>query len=253
MKTAHRPSRSRRIRGRLVVAVAAIALLAGCGVNIGSVHITGSGHTETRTYDLAGFQSLAVSHTFSVAVTRGDAFSVSVTADDNVFDDLVVEKQGTQLRIGLRSRVAIIGPATLEATVTMPALSGVDLSGASRATLSGFTSTGTVALNASGASSFSGDLGAGTLNLELSGASRADVTGQANSATLRASGASRLSLSGLVLKTATVDLSGASTAEVNVTGSIDRATVSGASRLIYGGGGTLGSVTTSGASSISQR
>jgi hypothetical protein len=252
MRTEHHPGASRRALALAALAVIAL-LAAACGVNIGSVHITGSGHTETRTYDLADFQSLAVSHTFSVAVTRGDAFSVSVTADDNVFDDIVIEKQGTRLEIGLRSRVAIIGAVTLEATVTMPALTGVDLSGASRATLSGFTSTGAVALNASGASRFSGDLGAGTLNIELSGASRADITGQADVATLRASGASRLSLSGLVLKTTTVDLSGASNADVNVSGSIDRVTVSGGSKLTYGGGGTLGSVTTSGASSVSER
>jgi hypothetical protein len=250
----HHTGRARRVRAAAVAALASLALVAAaCGVSLGSVHITGSGNLETRTYDLSGFTSISASHTFDVTVTRGDAFAVSVTADDNLYDDILVEVRGTTLSIGLRSRVSLIGPSTLKAAVTMPSLSGVDLSGASKADISGFTTPGSLRLSASGAGVLTGEVAATALTVELSGASRATLTGTAESASLSASGASRLSLADLRAGVATVDLSGASSGDVTATGSLDRVTISGASRLTYGGGGTLGTVSTSGASSLSAR
>jgi hypothetical protein len=53
----------------------------------------------------------------------------------------------------------------------MPALSGVEASGASQVTLAGFDSSQTLRVVASGASSVEGDIRAGDVSMEASGAS----------------------------------------------------------------------------------
>ncbi len=242
------------MRALACVLIEAMLLLAvACGVNVGGHAITGSGHAVTRTYDLAGFRSVDVSSAFQLDVSRGDTFAVSVTADDNVFDDILVERDGATLRIGMRNGTTLIGTTTLGAKVTMPELDALTASGASRATMSGFTSIGTVDLTASGASTVSGDVAGAKLSVDVSGASRVDLSGHADAASLKGSGASRITLGDCTLQHATVELSGATSADVTVSGAIDRVDLSGASRLLYGGGASLGSVSTTGASTISQR
>ncbi len=66
------------------------------------------------------------------------------------------------------------------------------------------------------------------------------------------SGASRFNLGGFIVNNADVTLNGASTGTVNLSGRLD-ANVSGASRLSYIGEPTMGTINTSGASTISKK
>ncbi len=258
-------------RSRAAVALAAVTGLltlvvaaAGC---LGQVR--GSGQAVTRTYDFTGFTRLQTDHGFNLTVERGDQFSVSVSVDDNLVEDyLEVEMEGDTLRIGLTSRRTYAG-VTAVATVTLPALEGVEASGAASVEASGFASgdplsvelsgassltlagvsAGDVTVEASGASRTAGELEAQALAGGVSGASAVELRGSAGSVRLGASGGSRLELSALEAGDADLDLSGGSLAQVSVTGTLD-ADLSGGSRLVYTGSPRLGDVTTSGGSVV---
>ena len=89
---------------RTVALIAFSIMLAGCdtdddgsvlGVTDGSVHIgpasdaiEGSGAIVTHVVDVNNFSEIEVSHTFNVAITQGDSFSVSVRVDDNMVEHL---------------------------------------------------------------------------------------------------------------------------------------------------------------------
>jgi hypothetical protein len=142
---------------------------------------------------------------------------------------------------------------TLQVRVTMPALAGLDLSGASRARLDGFDRAPAARLDAtvSGAGRLSGLLVADQLALELSGASEADLAGTTRDLALQLSGASHATLDRLPATVASVALSGASHAVVWVDGDV-RGEASGASSLVVRGDART-NVETSGASSVSRR
>lgn len=233
----------------LIVGLLAAAMLA-C---LGSVNITGSGNVVTREEDISGFDKVDISHAFEVKITQDDEFSVVIRVDDNLVDELRVEKQGDTLIIGLKPGTGFnIQNQTMEADVTMPALTGIDASGASKVTVSGFKSGDSFAADISGASTLTGDIEAGDTAFDVSGASTSKLSGSAEDTKIDASGASTVDLGDFPVGNATIDASGASNVSVNVSGELN-ADANGASTITYGGNPTMGSIETSGSSNIKQK
>jgi predicted small secreted protein len=227
----------------LVVFILIGVLLAGC-----SNLVSGSGNLVTREENLSGFDRVVAGSAFHVNIRQGDSFRVVVRVDDNVASYLEVVRQGDTLRIGLRPGVWISN-ATLQADITMPELTGLELSGASQGVIDGFKSTKALVVNLSGASSLQGNIEAGTVQVETSGASRVNLTGAGRDLKADISGASSVDLAGFPVGDAQVGVSGASTATVAPSGRLD-VHASGASRVYYLGSPTMGDIETSGASSI---
>jgi len=229
-----------------------VSLLAGCAL-IPEVSITGSGNVVTQEFALTGFDKVDVSNAFTAEITQGDSFSVVIRTDDNLVQYLEVIKRGSTLKIGLKpGRSYSIRKATMKAKVSMPELTGLDLSGASHGTITGFESTNALDVDLSGASSLRGDIEAGDARFDISGASHVTLSGSARDATIDASGASSVDLGGFPVNDANVEASGASNVTVNARGKLD-VNASGASHVYYLGSPTLGKVDTSGASSIKRK
>ena len=241
--------------------------LVGC---IGDI-VTGSGNIVTEDMDFSDFTQLEVSSAFDVEITQSDSYIVSITADDNLFDYIQVSQVGETLTVGLGT-VNIRWPVTLQANVTMPQLSGLNLSGATDGTASGFSSTenldievsgasslelaeisaGDAMFNISGASDVTGDMAAGDVNLIVDGASTVQLEGSANDIVAVAEGGSHLKLDDFTVNNADVSLSGASSGTINLSGQLD-ADLSGASNLEYIGEPTLGTMNITGASTLSRK
>jgi hypothetical protein len=233
----------------LALCVLVAVTAAGCVEPFGDGGaIRGSGDLVTIEEDHDGFVAVEIGDTFHVEIARGATYSVSITTDDNVADHVRVSVDDDRLRIRMDDDHSY-RDATLEATITMPAIERLAVSGVSTAALSGFRSDDDLELEISGASTLTGDVTSGDLTCEVSGASRLTLDGGGAALDLRASGASTVSLGDFPAWDADVDLSGASSAEINASGTIS-ATLSGASRLEYRGGAVLADVNTSGASTV---
>ena len=145
-------------------------LLAGCG---GLVSLTGSGNVVTQEEAITGFDELDVSQGFQVDVSQGDTFSVIIRVDDNLVEHLQVVKEGTTLKLGLKQN-RIYGSSTLQAEITMPELTGLELSGGSHVSVSG--SGEDISIDASGGSG--ADLASFNVvnaNIDASGGSQVTV------------------------------------------------------------------------------
>jgi hypothetical protein len=214
--------------------------------------LIGSHELTTVTPAADGFERLDLANEVDATVTQGSPRRLEITVNENLQDHLRVRTAGDRLEVGLDDGFDYHG-VVLQVRVTMPSLTAIDLSGASRAQLIGFERfpTDRLTATASGASQLSGTIIADTLALELSGASRADLTGSARALTLEASGASHATLDGLTATVASVDLSGASSAIVRVDSEV-HGEASGASDLVVRGAASM-SVATSGASTVSRR
>ncbi len=251
----------------LVAAVLLALALAAAGCDMPSTgglgQVSGSGKPATKTYEYTGFTKVVVDSGFMATIERGDSYAVSVTVDDNLLKDkLKVELDGDTLHIGL-APLWQFRDVTLKAKVTLPRLTGLEVSGASTAdavatgddldlaasgasavTLAG---PGKVALDVSGASRVDGAVLLDELAGEVSGASVAACTGSADALRLDVSGGSRLDLMGLVVHAADLTISGGSRGRVMVTDTLT-ADVSGGSRLEYAGDPQLGAMDVSGGS-----
>jgi hypothetical protein len=204
-----------------------------------------------------------------VTITQSENYSVQITAGENVFEKIHVSKSGSTLVIDVDFWFTswIINP---KLTVTMPVLTGLELSGACAGTATGFKSSQDMRLHLSGASELdidmqnddffaelsgasrlSGNLLAASTEIELSGASRVNLTGSGGDITLDGSGASNAELLNFTVNNAEIDFSGASRVTMNVSGRLD-VSLSGASSLEYTGNPTLGEIDISGTSSMHQ-
>ena len=230
----------------------------------------------TESKDFTNFTYVEVGSAFKVNITHSDTYSIVISADESLFDYIEVTKTGATLKIYLSPRHVFtdftFGARVLKADITMPNLYGLEISGASEGTVTGFKSTAAFGLGVSGASSLkmneievgdidaevsgasriSGNITADDARLEVSGASSLVLSGSADDSDLSVSGASRADLSSLKLKNAAVVLSGAREATVNVEESLD-VNVSGASTFYFIGNPTLGDTSVSGASTIKHK
>lgn len=218
----------------------------------GSEQFRNESNSNTREFDLAGFTGVQVGGAFKVEIRQSDTFRVSVTAEDSLFRNLNVSKDGDTLSVNHSRHVGWRAQLTRpRIEIEMPVIRELRLSGAVGAEISGFNSSENFRLDLSGASRVNGDITAGNVEFELSGASRARLTGSATDALVKVSGANHLDLHDFAVNNAAVKLSGASHVTANVSGRLD-ARLSGASHFSWVGNPVMGDIRTSGASRLSR-
>lgn len=205
---------------------------------------------KSEDYNYRDFSNVEIVGTFDVEITRADSYSIGITAEDRLFRNLDITKEGDILRIHhsrhLGWRAWITRPRV---RISLPVLKNLRISGASKATASGFNSAEPFKLEVSGASSFAGDLTVGDSEIRLSGASNARLNGAAKDIVIEASGANHLDIRNFPVNNAAIKLSGTSHMEARVNGRLD-ARLSGVSHLTIGGNPVMGNIRTSGASQL---
>ena len=267
-----RKIRSKALMLMAAAAVSVLLLMTGCiRIVAGGEGVLGSPDLTTREFDFSDFTSIEVGYAFVVDVTRSDTYGVTITLNENLFEYLDVSQSGKTLRIRMQSHYNY-QRATRRASITLPDLRLLELSGASRGEVIGFETTHAVEFEVSGASSLElVDMAAGDVSFDISGASRAtggieigdgdfdvsgastvELEGKGADVRLEVSGASTVRLERFPVENADVRVSGASNATVEVSERLD-ISVSGASRLTYNGGAELGSVHVSGGSTLNRR
>ena len=226
----------------------------------------------TQNYDLKGFNKVEVGGAFEVEIIKSDSFNITVAADDlahvrveKTGDTLVIKRQGIEWFIPFHRQP--------KATVSLPVLTGLNISGASHGKIEGFQSdtdlfvtlsgashveaqniaAGKLDIKVSGASTLSGEIKAkNDANIEATGASKINLTGIGAKAVVVVSGASTAELSAFPIQSANLKVSGASNAFVNTNGRLD-ANISGASNLLWSGSPVMGDIQTSGASTLRRK
>jgi eukaryotic-like serine/threonine-protein kinase len=195
--------------------------------------VVGSGRPASKTWDVADFNAIAIGSTFRAEITWGDTFKVTTSSDDNVVEHLSVVKEGKTLRVDLArgGNYGLVEPLTV--AITLPSLEGLEVGGASRATLKGFRSNRDFLLKLDGASKVEGSLDAANVDIHASGACELTLAGSARFARLSASGASHLKLADFPVGRCEVGLSGASHARLAARSTEPfKATASGACTLV---------------------
>ncbi|MCX6013212.1 MAG: DUF2807 domain-containing protein [Chloroflexi bacterium] len=239
---------------------------------IGCIPIKPSGETVTKNYEITDFTSVDIGSAFKANITRADTYNIEVTFNKNLEKYIKVNKEGDKLVISTswNWRAIVVGGITLEAEITMPVITSINFSGASRGTLQGFSLSNDLTSNVSGASTLefininttgvfkstisgasrnTGSISANSIDFEASGASRIELTGTVKDIKLRLSGASSAQFSSLTAKNVDAEVSGASNATVKVSDKLD-VSLSGASGLEYIGNPSIGSANVTGASTL---
>ena len=234
----------------IIIIVSATVIVAIGAVTI--YFLLSPGELISEEMQFSDFTAVDVSSAFIVEITQSSSYSVLITADEQIFDNIEVTKTGNALSIGIEPGI-VISLSSLKAEITMPNLVELVLSGASRGTVEGFNSSESFMVGLSGASRLEmQDIYVGDIDVELSGASTLIAEGGGSDLVSIISGASRLDLTDFPIDNGDLNISGASQVTVNLVGTLDAA-VDGASTLYYIGEPAMGDIDISGGSTINQK
>jgi hypothetical protein len=165
--------RRKKMKGKILLTFAILAVLtAGCATG--------------ENVSLTDFDKVEIQDGFHVDIIVGEEYSVTLKVDDDVLKKVEAVRQGDTLVIRAKLSQGII-PGSLEAEVTMPALTA----------------------------------------LSLGSGSHVSAKGSGDNLTLRASAGSHADLSGFRVENADVTASSGSHVTVNVSGKLDASASSG--------------------------
>lgn len=201
-----------------------------------------------RYFKVKDFERLDIGSAFIITVRQGNTYNVEVRGREQDVKEIICQVDGNTLELkypsnwgGNKNRKEVY------VSITMPKLNAAEFSGASKSTVTGFSSD-KLSINISGASIANFTVNAQKLNLDCSGASSLTLTGTGQNLDADISGASNINTLAYKVSTAEIDASGASDVKVFVSNKIV-ADASGASSVRYKGGASVRS-STSGAGSV---
>jgi hypothetical protein len=230
----------------------------------------------TEEFKISDFKSIDIRFPLDVEIRQAEKYSVYVSGSDTFLDNINIYAEGDRLVIAYHLDLWSIFSSPFSrsrATITMPEIQDLKITGAARVSLDGFATEKNFSLYISGASRLNiNDFKAGNMNWELSGASHIEgqlqlkgyldirvsgaskiiLKGETQEARIEASGASQIDLEDLRISNAKVRLNGASRSSINMNGKLD-VDLNGASNLEYSGTVTMGDVRVNGASSLKKR
>lgn len=195
-----------------------------------------AGNLETRQFDFSGFTGVDISSAFEYEIVWADTYAISITANSDLFKYIKVTQEGNMLKIGsygfpywwVWGRLA-----SLQATIAMPQLTELDISGAADGEVAGFNSVDDLDIELSGASTLElANMATGDIDFEISGASEVEGDIKAGGdVTFDMSGASEVDADIEAVGDVELDMSGASRLEMKGSARNLRIEASGASHV----------------------
>lgn len=188
---------------------------------------------HTRQFSVSSFSKVNAGGAFVLRFRKGDTYKVVADGREKDLDDINVKVDGSTLKISLDGKGLFnwSNHKRIGLTITIPnAIDELQLSGASKASLTGFDTYNDLSVNMSGACRTVFDGNVNKLNVDLSGASNVVLRGHAKEMEADLGGASKLEATSMTIDRASVDAGGASHADLGQVGSLDSET-SGASKV----------------------
>ena len=218
---------------KVMMALVALTLLCSCqftfkmGNNRNVVFC--KGNVETRTFDLADFDQIVVNGMADLKYTQGNAFSVKVEANEEVFQYLDYRVEKGVLILETKNKVQPMAE-TFNVYVSSPVLKTVSMNGAAEATFEGIDAKQDLTITVNGSTECelkdicvptltftingAGELEANRLRVEkfylsINGAGEAEISGSADYASFSVNGAGDIDARGLICPNIDKSTSGA--------------------------------------------
>ena len=197
--------------------------------------LKGSGNIVTRTIETPAFDRIDAARAVKVVITDKTSGKITIAADDNVMDYVVVEANGGRLTATIDKSINNLSNA--DVTVTVPAngsIRALDASSAAKISGDVVLNADKFAMDASSASKINASVEAVSCSVEASSASKITLKGSAAKCTADLSSAAKLSAGDFVAAECSVNTSSAAKAVVNCTERL-HADASSGSSIRYSG------------------
>lgn len=104
-----------------------VITLSSCTFNYRSV--SGSGNVIQQNRNISGFSGIKAAGPVDVEVKQAGDYKITIEADDNIMDLVIVRREGNSLLVKLEDNVHIKTASAIKVYVEMPHLKSVDVAG----------------------------------------------------------------------------------------------------------------------------
>ena len=215
------------ITNLLIALAIALLTLAGCQGGI-----IGNGKVESRDQKIENFTRLVISGNFHVFLKPSDKPSLRMEMDENLYDIVKVNEEGSTLRI--ETRLNILQAREKNLYIGIRDLEKMELSGAIKMVSDSVLRVGSLDVLVTGAARLDFEIEGKSLKIDLSGASECDFRGKVDEFRVHLSGAGDIDALDLIARDVEIDLSGAGGARVNARDRLD-VSISGLGSVRYRG------------------
>lgn len=187
----------------------------------------------TKEFDVRDFRKVEVGGAYAIDLRQGDRFMMSVDGDRDDVEEIAVSVDGGGTLLVKKkndTNLFNVDDQRIGLRITMPLLSDINLSGASKARISGFRNLDRLYAELSGAVEAEFDIRADRLELEATGAAKTTLKGRARSAKITLTGACKLDATDMEMDEADVRAIGASRAEMGKVKRLNKTSI-GASKI----------------------
>lgn len=217
---------------KVLIALCTLAITCSCTFSFNGLgngkKVVCKGPETSKSFDLSGFSGITISGSSDITITQGESYSVSVKANEEVFEYLDYEVTDGTLLLKSKDNVQIVAK-TYRVYVTLPCLENLLVIGAADAEIYNYRSDKDMDVMVNGAGDFevksikvpsltftvngagdidASDLDVETLNVSVNGAGDVDLSGKAHTANLSVSGAGDIDASDLDVEHTNIRKSG---------------------------------------------
>jgi Putative auto-transporter adhesin, head GIN domain len=196
---------SRIFTSPVILALAALLILAACGVR-------GSGNVISEARTVSGFNELVVIVSGQLMIQQGDTETLTIEAEDNILPLLISAASGNRLTLASKPGSSYTETKPIIYHLTVKNLNLISLNGSSSAQMASLTT--------------------GALRLEVTGSGSIKlVTVKSDRLNLQLSGSGNIEIAALTTPTVIANLNGSGSARLS--GSADSQSIAGAGSINY--------------------
>ncbi len=196
--------------------------------------ITGSGNMIEKTVTTKPYRSIKVSGSMDVYLQKGTEGTISVLAEDNVQDSIVVESDGTTLTISMKNNTSLRNTKKIKITVPFEDISEISLYGSGSIEGKAMLKTDKLTLNLNGSGDIEIAVATNSLEATIRGSGDIEILGNATDVAISTTGSGDFEGRELISENAEVSITGSGDSTVYVKNNL-KAKIQGSGSIYYGG------------------
>lgn len=217
--------------------------------NSNNTSIEGSGTVITNTVNTQPYSSINVSGSMEVILQKGMEGNISITAEDNIQDKIVVESDGTTLIIKMKNNTSLLNTKKISITVPFEDISEISLNGSGNIEGKDILKSSSLALNLQGSGAIKVSVEANSVDAQLNGSGDMLLAGKATDVEVKTTGSGNFEGKELTSENAQIYISGSGDSTIFAKNSL-KARIQGSGSIFCAGNPTTNDVKVMGSGKV---
>lgn len=197
--------------------------------------VKGSGNIINREHDIKDFTGVTAAGPIDIEVKQASDYKVSMQADDNIIDLIIIRRDGNSLLVKLKDHVLLRNTSNVKVSVELPNLKSVDVAGSGN-----IRSVGTIEnddkidVDIAGSGDVYLEVRTPMVSSSVAGAGKSLIKGETRKLDIDIAGSGDVDASGLKSEEAEVNIGGSGNVKVFASLKLD-ITIAGSGDVVYYG------------------